>query len=354
MPRTQKYAVTESLVSLALSQQTTASRPDVDGTGVDSLLEDHRRIPRGGRGIPFGWLIAAVFGAISLTFILCVQFVRLPGIPESRPFASEKLMQKKGFLKVYPFMPDNGTAVPGIYSLPLPLDASLLVSLEDVLNGYPQHPGHRVSCYVSSPSYSRPCHFDREWLGEECRAEDHFGYRENNGTFNPCVLVRIEESEDWKPVVYRKEDVDDSWRNVYDPTFVSMSCALKKTEEKKKTGPVQFFPSKGFPVRFFPATDFDRSLYLSPAVLIRFRDIQVEDDVTFECWLRAANAYQLADSGQMTISFVRRKPQDSTAATGSTSTLSIQSSSPVEDETLTKGTSTVTEEDTGLNLNRKN
>lgn len=312
MPRTQKYDVTESLAPFASSQQTILSHNNDNNLHRSEDIYNSNEIPVRKKKIPLGWLIAGLFGAMSIAFILCVSYVHLPGVPESRPFTSSKVLQNKGYLKVYPYLPDENTFIPGMYSIPLPINSSLLHQIDDIINSYPENPNNYQSCFVSSPSYNRPCFFERIWLGGKCTKEDQFGYLENNGTYSPCILLQITDSFDWRPIIYKRNDVEDSWKQIYDPTFASLGCAVQNKEQQEKFQSIDIFPIKGFPTEFFPVTNFNSSIYLPPSVMIKVNKIKVGDTVTMECWLRASNAYLLEDSGQITISFLQNKEESST------------------------------------------
>lgn len=259
-----------------------------------------------------GWGALVTAGAMSLAFLLCISLVPSTSIfPVYKdPFIDMVPLIKQGNVRVYPAFLDS-TAIAWendtyFISLPSRDISSTTKSLKEIIKSYPQTGTNVYSqCWLQNPSYAHPCFFETEWLGNECTETNDFGYREVNGTYSPCVILRIEDTGNWSPVPDTVPDIHFShdFASGNDPGFVKANCYLKSPRDRRKFKFIQVTPQKGFSRMYFPILNFDPKLYLYPIVTVQVKKLMKGENVTIICQIGAQNAYFLEDSGLVTITF---------------------------------------------------
>lgn len=325
MPRTRKYDINESIAS---SQATIISRVNDNNVhGCENHIGGSN--PQKSNSFPLGWCVGVIFGALCLLFLLCVAFIKIPGVPTERVHSASRVMlNKQGYFKIYPTpSSERDDSFPKTKVISLSDMNKPIEQLRRELSVYPAYSDSYTTCFVSFPNFNHPCFFEKEWLGTTCTEENNFGYTEVNGMINPCILLRLDNLTDWQPLTYKRKDVDESWIDVYNPSFSNIECTILDKNNENKAKSLKIYPLKGLPNQFFPVNGFNRTLYLQPSVMLQINGLLVGQSVTIQCWLRVSNAFYLEDDGVIIISV---------ASSNATNEISMSSSSSSSSSQLTQ------------------
>lgn len=265
-----------------------------------------------------GWSVALFMSACSFTFLVLVslfpeyfvsQFLKLEKMEHER-----QLLVKKGYLRVYPNISNMESEhwLRGTYSIDPSSEyvaKEIVPSIEEVLKNYTEFrgstypPNPYILCWLENPlEGGTPCYFDKNWILKDCNKENDYGYRPHKGLYSPCILLRVEETEDWVPKLFKLRDVNEVWLDRYDASYFAVSCYPLNNRYRREIK-VRTHPSKGFPIHFFPQKFFREELYLPPMVMVQFMDLEVGEDFSVECWINTRNSYFLKNNGIVKIHF---------------------------------------------------
>lgn len=130
-------------------------------------------------------------------------------------------------------------------------------------------------------------------FGRYCRHVNLYGYPEER----PCVLLVLKLNKDMKPSAHISDDDSNAeLKKTLDKLaadgLIPLTCEGKTETDRNnmKTLPtgtnnstteIEYHPHMGFPLYFFPVRN--DSSYINPAVMVQFRSVKMNVDVTIRC-----------------------------------------------------------------------
>lgn len=311
MPRTASFNLTEI--------KTSPSNPQLKSISAKSFDHVSQNVPKKKEkccSFSCGWCTGLFIGACCITFFVFLYLYPKVFFPSTLQINfNGPLLVKKGYLRVYPNLPElliDDDKIPGTYVIDPSakyVTEKIIPNLDEIFENYTAKtrdypPHHYTMCWLDFPTNpNSPCYFDPNWLLKDCNKKNHYGFKPMNGLYNPCILLRLEDTENWFPQTFQFRDVSSTWIKQYDPSNFPVGChPISETNNKKKFK-VNMYPNKGFSVHFFPQAFFNSNVYLAPMVMVKIKDLQVGKNFTLNCWIRAKNSWHLKDSGEVTIHF---------------------------------------------------
>lgn len=300
--------IQSSVVSSVASSKTPITEPTL-GVAAPQLVDDGK--------FHWTWIPLVMAGIAALAFLVCMWGIstspaHLRGVGHV-PWKGDGELEQQGRLMIYPRIEGvyNDSHFPNQHFISMD-ETDFLHNYElirTLTNTYPQHssdsppPDPYVHCWLELPSSGHPCFYDRGWFGRACNDSNRFGYDRNAHEYQPCFLVRLEDSGSWIPKNIKRDQVKEIHRPHFDASFISFHCRAERYGDRNKLS-FDHFPVKGFPLAFFPMDQFSEEYYLNPAVMVQINGLRKGVNTTIHCWLRSPNSYFLEDSGIIKISFL--------------------------------------------------
>ncbi|XP_067143272.1 sodium/potassium-transporting ATPase subunit beta-like [Centruroides vittatus] len=315
MPRTASFNLAE--IKTSMPSSSSPQLKSVSANSFNRVTENTPQKKKDGCSFSCGWCMGVFICLCCLVFFAMLHLYHRIFIPElTQIYFNGPLLIQKGYLRVYPNLPElleEDDRIPGVYVINPSLEyvnTKIIPNLDEIFENYTEktkdYPPHRYTrCWLENPNNpNTPCYFDPNWLLEDCNKKNNYGFKPLNGFYNPCVLLRLEDTENWYPEPFQFKDVSKTWAHQYDPSYIPVGCHQRITNESNQMKlNTNIYPSKGFSIHFFPEKFFNSTIYLAPMVMIQIKNLEVGRNFSINCWVRARNSWHLKDSGEVTIHF---------------------------------------------------